>query len=219
MPCVRPVIALFAKAPVPGAVKTRLAPALGPTGAADLYQCFVRDALELLLRFQDRADVELHTDVLSDSWAEYGVTQQPQSQGDLGARMLYAIGKGLNAGRALAMIVGADSPGLPPPYIGALLESEADVTLGPTSDGGYYGIACRKIHRAMFAGIPWSTPAAAEATIRAARACGMSVALAPEYYDIDEPPDLALLARTPLPTHTAGWVVRNRTLLASAAPI
>jgi uncharacterized protein DUF2064 len=85
------------------------------------------------------------------------------------------------------------SPTLPVEHVRRLLKSEADVSLGPTLDGGYYGIACRKIHQAMFDAVRWSTSETLQDTARAVERCGLSHALGPEWFDVDTPEDLRRL--------------------------
>ena len=84
---------------------------------------------------------------------------------------------------------------------GCLLESTTDVTLGPTLDGGYYGIACRKIRPSMLNGVRWSSSDALHDTICAVERCGLSHALGPEWFDVDTPDDLGRLF-----TGAADWI-------------
>ena len=201
---------LFAKAPIPGSVKTRLAPALGPARAAELYRAFVADTIGKLREFIDLADIELHTDILTDAWKEPGVTRQVQTPGDLALKLFHALGEALLAGRPQVMILGSDSPTLPRAHIQRLLGSTADLALGPCDDGGYYAIACRRADPRMFAGVVWSTPNVLEQTERAARACGLSVERGDVWYDVDELQDLSRLAAEPeLPYHTR-WALRAK---------
>ena len=89
-------------------------------------------------------------------------------------------------------------------YLTELLHAEADIALGPTDDGGYYAISARRFHRAMLDGVGWSTHTALADTKRAIEACGLSVTLGPQWWDVDEPRDLERLRATPeLPRNTA----------------
>lgn len=207
----RAAIILFAKAPVPGRVKTRLAEHLGAARAAELHAALVSDMLETLGSLADSADIELHTDIETDAWAEARVSRSLQSESeDLGARMYHALEKALEAGRPRAMIVGSDVPGLPPSHLQELLAAGSDVALGPVEDGGYYAVACRRIHSAMFRGVRWSGPSALSDTVRAAGECGLSVALGPRWFDVDCLEDLRrLLAEPVIPRHTKEWLERN----------
>jgi rSAM/selenodomain-associated transferase 1 len=194
---------LFAKAPVPGRVKTRLATVIGAARAAELYRAFVADTIAKLREFREVADIELHTDILTDAWKEPDVAHDLQTPGDLALKLFHAIEGALRAGRPQAIILGSDSPTLPRDHIRRLLGSTADVTLGPCEDGGYYAIACRRVDPRMFAEVEWSTSNVLEQTERAARACGLSVERSDVWYDVDEPEDLARLAAEPdLPHHT-----------------
>jgi len=204
----RPLLILFAKAPVPGRVKTRLSPPLSPVSAARLHTAFVADMIESLLSLAGRADLELHTDTLSDVWKEAGVAapvaQLLQCEGDLGLKMLQAMSVALRDGRPQAIIVGTDAPTLPREHLIALLGSRADVALGPSEDGGYYAIACRRVEPEMFRDVAWSSRRALEDTVAAARRCGLSVELGPAWFDVDTPGDLEKLRAAPaLPRHTA----------------
>lgn len=200
----RPVIILFAKAPVPGRVKTRLLPAVSADSAALLHSAFVRDAVESLEALGAIADLELHTDIVTDAWPEITVSRKLQHEGDLGLKMFKALEFALHRGHPQALILGSDSPTLPPNYLRALLETEADVAFGPTTDGGYYAISARRVQPEMFHAVRWSTSHALQDTLDACGACGLSLASAPEWFDVDEPADLDQLRRTrSIPPNTA----------------
>jgi glycosyltransferase A (GT-A) superfamily protein (DUF2064 family) len=95
------------------------------------------------------------------------------------------------------MVLGSDSPTLPRGHIQRLLDSKADVALGPCEDGGYYAIACRRVHAEMFTDVEWSTSHVLEQTERAVRASGLSVERGDLWYDVDGPEDLARLIKDP----------------------
>jgi thioredoxin-dependent peroxiredoxin len=201
---VRPVVILFAKAPLPGRAKTRLVPPLSPALAASVHTAFVWDTIERLQTLDGIVDIELHTDTCTDAWEAAGVSRVHQSEGDLGLKMLQALRSALQAGRDRAMIVGTDAPTLPVEHLESLLCAHADVALGPTDDGGYYAIACRNISDRMFDGVPWSAPDTLQRTAAAALACGLTVEYGPSWWDVDTPEDLArLLAEHDLPRNTA----------------
>jgi rSAM/selenodomain-associated transferase 1 len=195
---------LFAKAPVVGHVKTRLATEIGAGRAAELHRAFATDSLARLKEFTIVADLQLHTDIPTDAWSELDVAREVQTPGDLQLKLLHALGRGLAAGRPQVIVFGSDSPTLPHAHVQRLLDSTADVAFGPCEDGGYYAIACRRIHPNMFAGVVWSTPVTLEQTEHAARACGLSVERGDLWYDVDGPDDLArLMAERDLPGSTA----------------
>jgi uncharacterized protein len=193
----RPVIMLFAKAPLPGRVKTRLSPPLPPDLAARLHDAFVRDTLESLHSLDKSADLELHTDIPTDAWADIAVPRKLQHEGDLGLKMLQALDEALRTGRKRVMIVGSDSPTLPPDHLDLLLRAPEDVALGPTLDGGFYAIACTRVHPRIFDGVQWSAADTLDRTVRAIHACGLTVAQGAAWYDVDTPEDLERLASDP----------------------
>ena len=201
-----PAIILFAKAPLAGRVKTRLQARLGPAATVKLHDAFVRDALAMLLSLAGSADIELHSDIETDAWREAAVTRKVQCAGDLGLKMFYALTAALAEGRPSVCVVGSDAPTLPAAHVEELLAGSADVMLGPSEDGGYYAIACRKLHAEMFRGVEWSTGDTLRQTVEGARRCGLSVELGQPWYDVDEYSDLERLLRSPgLPRYTKAW--------------
>ncbi|MDZ4801643.1 MAG: TIGR04282 family arsenosugar biosynthesis glycosyltransferase [Bryobacteraceae bacterium] len=190
-------IAIFAKAPVPGRVKTRLIPPLTPESAAALHQAFVRDVLLVCERIPD-AVPELWTDIDTDAWDDLNVARKLQIPGDLGLKMLHAAECGLKEGAGRVVIVGADCPTLPATHLRTAASSDCDIAITPAEDGGYCAIGFRRTHPAMFDGVEWSSSDALSGTIRACQAAGLTVSLGPFWYDIDTPADLARLELDPL---------------------
>lgn len=188
----KPLVAVFAKAPEPGAVKTRLIPSLSPLQAAQLHQRLVADVWLRLQPLLPDADLELHTSHPTKAWPE-ATPHVLQCQGDLGQRMLHTLRTALASGRPVAAILGGDIPELPLDAIRALLTANSDVSLGPTRDGGYYAIACRRTHPEMFAGVRWSTPNALSDTISACARQGLSLSIGQPWHDVDTAEDLDLL--------------------------
>jgi rSAM/selenodomain-associated transferase 1 len=202
---VRPLIILFAKVPVPGRVKTRLVPPLDYASAADLHSACVRDMVERL----SRHDLELCTDAPSSPWPDLRIPHSTQAAGDLGSRLIRTFEAALSAGRPVVVVVGSDAPALPPAHVETLLASSADVTLGPAEDGGFWGIACRRVHHAMFADVEWSQPDTLSRTVGAVRRQGLTVDLGAEWWDVDEPADLWRLRWAPVGRHIQAWLAAN----------
>jgi rSAM/selenodomain-associated transferase 1 len=186
-----PLIVLFAKAPTPGRVKTRLG--VDAVRAVELHSSFVRQTLVMLESLRGEAEVELSTDEPTRAWCEFPVARSVQVSGHLGERIYAALEQALAAGRPRVVILGSDSPGLPAAHVRTLLASPADVCLGPVEDGGFYAIACSRTAPAMFAGVRWSTSATLSDTLGALAGCGLSVQLGPSWFDIDRPEDLTRL--------------------------
>ena len=194
----RPKLIVFARAPKPGAVKTRLKTALSADVAAELHIAMVTDLIMQLQQLRPAVDLELHTSEPTDAFSFRDVVTRVQAPGDLGERLRAAIVEALDEERRPAVLVmGSDSPTVPLAHIHELLATAADVAIGPASDGGYYAILCRQAHPEMFSGVTWSAPTTAAETANAMQECGFTVALGPEWYDIDTPADLRRLADDP----------------------
>jgi rSAM/selenodomain-associated transferase 1 len=186
---------VFARAPVPGQCKTRLSAALGAERACALYCAFLEDvcaragsvaARRLLAVAGDPAHPEL-----ARVAGAYGLERMAQPEGDLGRRMARLLEAEL--GRGPALVIGSDAPTLPRAYLVEAFArlDERDVVVGPSTDGGYWGIGLRRAAPSLFVDMPWSTARVLPETLR--RTDGARTALLPLHYDVDEPEDLALL--------------------------
>lgn len=109
--------------------------------------------------------------------------------------MLASLANALQAGEGPVALVGSDCPGLTAGLVGRLLGLRSDVALGPSSDGGFWGVAVRRIHPAMFDGVVWSQADVFRRTAAACRRAGLTVTRGPLLDDTDEPGDLARLYR------------------------
>lgn len=180
-------VVLFLRAPVPGACKTRLIPALGPQGAAALARAMAADVIALVAScgLPLTVVVDGPLDAVAPLAGPYPV--QAQVPGDLGARLRAALPEG--PGLAL----GGDSPTLPAELLRRAAALESELVLGPAFDGGYTLLAWRRALPAALEGIPWSTPAVLSRTVAQARAVGVEPTLLPFWYDVDTPEDLTLL--------------------------
>jgi len=187
-------VALFGKAPLAGRVKTRLTPPLTPDEAASIARASLEDTLR---RFPPRVPAAwtLFLDGDADAAIEAqaaatGVRLLPQGGGDLGERLARAFALLRAEGAARVVAVGTDSPTLDPALVlgGLAALANADVAIGPADDGGYYLIAAgpRVDVATFFRAIPWSTAAVARVTGERAAALGLTVALLPEWYDLDD---------------------------------
>jgi len=190
----RNLIILFARAPLRGLVKTRLAKHFGADVALRLHQAFV---LDVAARAAACLPIELHTDVATDAWPELRCPRRLQRPGELGVRMHAALEEALARGWERVAIVGTDAPDLPASHIVSLFDQDADVCLGPAEDGGFWGVACRRVSAGMFEAVEWSSPRTLEATVAACGRSALSVVLAPSWADVDEPADLLRLAARP----------------------
>lgn len=198
-------LVIFAKAPVPGQVKTRLCPALTADEAATLHGSFVLDTLERtkaavakfklpLDRFLACAPSSTHV-FFRIMEARHGVTLLDQQGEDLGARMQQIFATLFSQGYRRVCIVGTDAPSLPLAHYRDAIESltRYDVVLGPARDGGYYLIGMTKPLPNLFTDIPWSTDQVMALTQQKADAAGLKTALLPAWSDVDNLDDLRAL--------------------------
>ena len=193
-------LAIMAKAPMAGAVKTRLCPPLSPEDAAALYRCFLLDKITQVRSLEGARTVIAFTpDTERDLFEELapGVHLVEQRGNDLGSRLLNSLDELLGRGHIGAIALDSDTPTLPTEFlrqaIDLVLEPGIDVVLGPSDDGGYYLIGMRKIWPDLFEAMPWSTSKVLTETMRRAEALGLRVAFLPSWFDVDNPEDLERL--------------------------
>ena len=191
-------LAIMAKAPHPGDVKTRLCPPLTPAQAVTLARAFLRDCIAQVRALGGVRAVLAYTgsrDVFARLAPDF--TLVPQEGADLGERMRSLLAALLNSGHRAAIVIGTDTPTLPSTLIEQAVDltasGEVDLVLGPAEDGGYVLIGVRADHPTLFTDVPWSTPAVLDVTLGRARAAGLRPALLPSWYDVDTPADLARL--------------------------
>ena len=196
-------VAIMAKAPRPGTVKTRLCPPLVAEEAAALYRCFLLDKIATVGALVDTRPVIAYTP--DDAGAELaglapGFALVAQHGPDLGARLHAILAGLLAAGHVGAIAVDSDTPTLPRAFlqqaVDCLSRPGPDVVLGPTEDGGYYLIGVRSPHRGLFESVPWSTSEVLEVTRRRAAAAGLRAVDLPPWFDVDTPDDLERLRTT-----------------------
>lgn len=192
-------IIVFAKAPVPGLAKTRLAPALGEAGAAALAERMLRHALAQATA-ADVGPVELCAapdathPALQAAAAEHGARLTEQGTGDLGLRMHRAFARSLmRHGRVL--LIGTDAPALDAAMLrqAALALQDHDAVFVPALDGGYALVGQRRADPRWFSDMRWSHDRVMEDTRERLRVAGVRWAELPPVADIDEPVDLAIV--------------------------
>lgn len=188
---------VFAKAPTPGQVKTRLAGRLGFGGAAKLYRQLLQRTLRLA-RAARLCPVELWCapDARHGFFVacrrEYGVRLRRQGAGDLGQRMKRALNRALAAGHP-AVLIGGDCVSLSAADLRAaldLLDQGQPAVLGPAMDGGYVLIGLSRPCPGLFQGVAWGTASVLAATRRRLRRANRAWAELPLGWDVDTPNDL-----------------------------
>jgi rSAM/selenodomain-associated transferase 1 len=205
------VLLVVAKRPSPGQTKTRLTPPLSPEQAAALYECFLVDTIDLMrqvpgvqpvIAFLPQEDADYFTRLAPD------FERIPQSGADLGARLDNALTEYLGRGVRRVVIMNSDGPTLPLDHLIAafdLLDGDVDVVLGPADDGGYYLIGLKRPAPRLLREVRMSTSHVAADTLALAAEEGLSVALLPSWYDVDDVESLARLREelVSAPAHVA----------------
>jgi rSAM/selenodomain-associated transferase 1 len=201
----------IAKQPSPGQTKTRLSPPLSLPAAAELYEAFMRDTLDLLPTVPCAQPGLLYWPDTARGYFQALAPRLfllPQDGDGLGARLDNALTHCLTQrGAGKAVIVDTDSPTLPAAHLTqafALLDT-ADVVLGPCDDGGYYLIGLTRPAPRLLREVTMSTPRVVEETLALAATEGLAAALLPVWYDVDTVAELERLRQdlARLPLHRA----------------
>ena len=191
-------LAVMTKAPRAGQVKTRLTPPLTPEEAAALNTCFLRDttaAISTTAAEGGARGIAVYTPVVGAEAAYAGILPAefqlvPQRGEAFGERLIFAMEDLFRLGFESVCLIDSDSPTLPQRAFTEaatiLAQPEDTVVLGPSDDGGYYLIGLKKLHRALFEDIAWSTERVLQQTIERARQMNLKVHLLPTWYDVDD---------------------------------
>jgi uncharacterized protein len=202
----RCVLAVMAKAPIAGQVKTRLSPPLNREQAAGLNACFLRDTVASLsdastatgarwvISYMPAGGEAAFRGILPP-----GALLLPQRGNKFGERLLRTSEDLFACGFSSVCLIDSDSPTVPTSaFIRAAEELAAPgdrVVLGPSDDGGYYLLGVNQQHRLLFENISWSTAEVAQQTRERARQLGLPVVSLPTWFDVDEEPSLNRLRR------------------------
>jgi rSAM/selenodomain-associated transferase 1 len=184
------VLGLFAKRPRAGQVKTRLAAATSAEWAARVADAFLLDSVTRLagvdadrvVVFAPAGEERFFAEVVGGCFA-----LAAQADGDLGGRLAAFVGGQLAEGAAAVVVVGTDSPTLPPALVEQAFREleQADVVLGPATDGGYYLVGCARRLPPVFEGISWGgRRVLGETVARLGTGAGRLAVLQP-WYDVD----------------------------------
>jgi uncharacterized protein len=213
------------KAPFAGTVKTRLTPFLTAEASASLATAFAQDAVQKcvdvkrFVAYAPKNGKDVLEKILPDgiSWIE-------QSGDNLGERMHNAFAAVYQKNHSPLVMIGTDSPTLPPTYIkqafDVLSNHRADVVLGATEDGGYYLIGLNKPNGEILADVEWSSPRTFAQTAQNIKNLDLKLETLPAWYDVDVPEDLLRLREeistnknaAKIAPHTAKWLQINEKL-------
>ena len=212
------LLALFAKAPIPGQVKTRLCPPLSLSEAASLYEAMLLDILEQHASFRGADRVLWYSPPEAASWFEPAAAQgyrlRPQQGSDLAARMRTLFRVHAREGYGRIVLRGTDSPTLPLERVSSAFEAleRVDLVLCPDRDGGYNLIGLRRPIDALF-DLELSTASVLERTLARASESGLCVEILPPHHDVDTAADLAEMRgglSEELTPHTLCWLRKTR---------
>lgn len=199
-------LAVMAKAPRPGKVKTRLQPPLTAEVAAALNVCFLRDTAENIASVvtEGRAQglvcyTPIGDEAAFDGLLPEGFTLIAQRGNEFGERLLCAAEDILSCGFGAVCLIDSDSPTLPPEALRTAVVELARpgerVVIGPSDDGGYYLIGMKCTEPRLFDQIAWSTERVYAQTAERAREAGLQWTELSKWYDVDDALTLATLER------------------------
>ncbi len=197
----RSALAIMAKAPRAGKVKTRLSPPLALAQTAALNICFLRDTAANLHGIGGASGLICYTPVGEEA-AFDGLFPEDfaliSQRGDsFGERLHSAAEDILACGFSSVCLIDSDSPTVPAAAyeaaVAALAQPGDRVVLGPSHDGGYYLIGLKAAHAAPFDDIAWSTGTVAAETRQRCRDASLEVVELPLWYDVDDEQTLNIL--------------------------
>ena len=215
-------LVIMAKAPRPGAVKTRLAQSLFVEAVTELYRCLLDDTLALahslggvkVAIMCPASDVEEMKELAGGDTIVVA-----QDGAGLAAALTSVFAQFAAPGENRVIAFNSDSPHLPASVLTGAFEMliARDLVVGPTHDGGYYLVGAKAAHAGLFAGDEMGTDSAFDALLARARRLRLAVSFTERFYDIDVSGDLTQLAAelrvTPARApRTAAWLKEWRAL-------
>ena len=193
---IRPRVVIFAKAPLPGFAKTRLIPALGLDGSAQLARRLLQHTIQQALAARvGPVELCVSPSVHHPVWKILSLPEilnwSYQGEGDLGQRMGRVVQRVTQQGEPV-ILMGTDCPGLTAERLQQAAQAleQHEACLVPVSDGGYSLLGLHQYDDSLFEDIPWSTSVVAELTRQRVEALDWSLQELDALHDIDEPGDL-----------------------------
>jgi uncharacterized protein len=189
---------IFSRYPEVGKTKTRMIPALGASGAANLQRQMTEHTINIArqLQLSRSISIEIHfaggSQKLMQDWLGKDLNYYPQITGDLGAKMQAAFDRALSIDRQKVITIGTDCPDINLAILQKafdLLEN-CDLVLGPAEDGGYYLIGLTASIPQIFKAIAWGTSEVLAQTQRIAKNLNLNTAYLTTLRDVDRPEDL-----------------------------
>ena len=191
-------VILFAKYPARDKAKTRLQPALGVDGAADMARQLLLHSVDQAVATDFAVELCVNPAPTDPCWQVLDLPESmqwsAQVEGDLGMRMLIASQSALEKYEKVVLI-GTDCPSLTVERIQSAVQQldQHDAVMIPATDGGYVLLGFKQADASLFSDIIWSTASVADVTKQRIAALDWTLALLPALHDIDEPDDLVHL--------------------------
>lgn len=191
---------IFSRYPEIGKTKTRLIPALGALGAAELQREMTEHTLKTAIALQSSSDITIQIHFaggeiqLMRAWLGADFDYIPQTSGDLGAKMHSAFDHAFASGNQRVVIIGIDCPDLDQEILAKAFSSleDHDLVLGVAADGGYYLIGLHRPIEQLFQNITWGTAQVLAQTKNIAQQLKLGVCYLPTLADVDRPQDLEI---------------------------
>jgi uncharacterized protein len=190
---IKNLLIVFARNPVEGKVKTRLAKSIGNRSAANVYRRLLDHTKNVAGKVNSLVQVWYAGGISRDDlWSDIEAEKKVQIEGDLGEKMSYAFRSGFDSGFESIVIIGSDCLQLRHDHIeqAFLLLKDNDVVIGPSRDGGYYLLGMNSYQPGVFAGKSWSQPTLFDETVETLGQQQMSFAELEVLNDIDTIEDL-----------------------------
>ncbi len=159
-------LVVFAREPLAGRVKTRLARGTGAEAAAAVYSALLEHTVDTARAAGIEATLSLAAAPTARWAAELDLPFEVQSGGDIGGRMAESFDRRFSTGSDRVVIIGSDNARLQPDHIRSAFAALEDlpVVFGPAEDGGYWLVGQRLPGADLFTGVPWSSPDTLETT-------------------------------------------------------
>jgi uncharacterized protein len=195
---------IFTRYPEPGKTKTRLIPALGTLGAANLQRQMTEHTIFQVKELQKASVISVEVRFvggdwqLMQDWLGLSLVYQLQGEGSLGDRMARSLFDAFQSGAEKVIIIGTDCPDVNAQILATAFEQLQvfDLVLGPAIDGGYYLIGLRQPIPELFVNIEWGTAQVFQKTVEIAQLLNLSSVYLPTLADVDRPEDLPIWEKT-----------------------
>jgi uncharacterized protein len=184
---------IFTRYPEPGKTKTRLIPALGDVGAANLQRQMTEHTIFQAKELQKTSAISVEVrfaggnSQLMQDWLGLDLVYNSQGEGDLGQRMVRSLADAFQNSAESVIIIGTDCPGINSQLLATAFENLQvfDLVLGPALDGGYYLIGLRQATPELFSHIEWGTAQVFPQTVVIADKLNLSSVYLPVLADVD----------------------------------